>query len=117
VSTTDPDATPLRLKSGGTHLGYQTHYVVDGGKRRIILGVLVAPGEVMRSWSTNRCWTWPGTSAFASTGDPTKPPETRLMAPWRTSRRANERAFTPILYAAAGLGAPDRLLWSQTLHR
>jgi transposase len=25
VSTTDPDASPLRLKGGGTHLGYQTH--------------------------------------------------------------------------------------------
>jgi transposase len=47
ISTTDPDATPLRLKGGGTHLGYQTHYTVDGGKKRIILGVLVAPGEVM----------------------------------------------------------------------
>jgi len=47
VSTTDPDATPLHLKGGGTHLGYQTHYAVDGGKKRIILGVLVAPGEVM----------------------------------------------------------------------
>jgi transposase len=49
VSTTDPDATPMRLKGGGTHLGYQTHYVVDGGKRRIIVGVLVAPGEVMEN--------------------------------------------------------------------
>jgi len=48
-STTDPDATPMRLKGGGTHLGYQTHYVVDGGKRRIIVGVLVAPGEVMEN--------------------------------------------------------------------
>jgi transposase len=47
ISTTDSDATPLRLKGGGTHLGYQTHYAVDGGKQRIILGVLVAPGEVM----------------------------------------------------------------------
>jgi transposase len=49
ISATDPDATPLRLKGGGTHLGYQTHYVVDGGKQRIILGVLVAPGEVMEN--------------------------------------------------------------------
>jgi hypothetical protein len=49
ISATDPDATPLRLKGGGTHLGYQTHYVVDGGKRRIIVGVLVAPGEVMEN--------------------------------------------------------------------
>ena len=52
ISTPDADATPLRLKGGGTHLGYQTHYVVDGGKRRIILEVLVvlvAPGEVMEN--------------------------------------------------------------------
>ncbi len=49
ISTTDADATPMRLKGGGTHLGYQTHYVVDGGKRRIILGVLVTPGEVMEN--------------------------------------------------------------------
>ena len=41
ISTTDPDATPMRLKGGGIHLGYHTHYVVDGGKRRIILAVLV----------------------------------------------------------------------------
>jgi IS5 family transposase len=47
ASTTDPDATPMRLKGGGTHLGYHTHYVVDGGKARIILQVLVTPSEVM----------------------------------------------------------------------
>src|SRR5712691_6235096 len=42
VSTTDPDAS-LMLTKNGSHLGYQTHYVVDGGKSCIILGVLVAP--------------------------------------------------------------------------
>ncbi len=41
VSTTDPDAS-LMLTKNGSHLGYQTHYVVDGGKSCIILGVLVA---------------------------------------------------------------------------
>jgi len=30
----------MRLKGGGTHLGYHTHYVVDGGNARIILQVL-----------------------------------------------------------------------------
>src|ERR1700730_6116749 len=45
VSTTDPDAS-LMLTKNGSHLGYQTHYVVDGGKSRIILGGLVAPSEV-----------------------------------------------------------------------
>jgi hypothetical protein len=28
ISTTDPEATPMRLKSSGLHLGYHTHYVV-----------------------------------------------------------------------------------------
>jgi hypothetical protein len=63
VSTTDPDATSMRLKGGGVHLGYHTHYVVDGGKRRIILNVLVTPSEVMENqpmldllWRT--CFRW-----------------------------------------------------------
>jgi transposase len=42
VSTTDPDATHLRQRDG-VRLGYQDHYLVDGGKARIILEVLVAP--------------------------------------------------------------------------
>jgi transposase len=46
VSTTDPDATFMHRRSGGTHLGYHTHYVVDGGKARIILRALVTPAEV-----------------------------------------------------------------------
>jgi transposase len=46
VSTTDPDATPMRASAGETKLGYQTHYVVDGGKARVILNALVAPSEV-----------------------------------------------------------------------
>jgi hypothetical protein len=49
VSTTDPDATPMRHGGGPLHLGYQTHYVVDGGKSRLILAVLVTPAEVMEN--------------------------------------------------------------------
>jgi len=49
VSTTDPDATPMPLGDGRTHLGYQDHYVVDGGRARIILTVLVAPAEVQEN--------------------------------------------------------------------
>ncbi len=45
ASTTDPDATLMETKNGAA-LGYRTHYVVDGGKARIILGVLVTPSEV-----------------------------------------------------------------------
>jgi transposase len=48
ASTTDPDAA-LMARKGGLHLGYQDHYAVDGGKARIILGVLVTPGDVMEN--------------------------------------------------------------------
>jgi transposase len=66
VSTTDPDAT-IMLHKDGSHLGYQTHYVVDGGKARIILTVLVTPAEVMENqpmldliWRTRFRWKlWP----------------------------------------------------------
>src|SRR5258708_1814113 len=46
VSTTDPDAS-LMLTKDGAHLGYHTHYVVDGGKSRIILQAFVTPSKVM----------------------------------------------------------------------
>ena len=42
VSATDPDASPM----GKFKLGYRTHYVVDGGKARIILAALVMPTTV-----------------------------------------------------------------------
>src|SRR6202023_4170750 len=66
VSTTDPDAT-LMLTKNGADLGYHTHYVVDGGKARIILNVLVTPSEVMDNqpmldllWRTRFRWKlWP----------------------------------------------------------
>lgn len=45
VSTTDPDATHLALRDG-TRLGYQGHYLVDGGRARIILAALATPAEV-----------------------------------------------------------------------
>jgi len=47
VNMTDPDATLLHKKGGGVHMGYHAHYVVDGGKARIILSTLVTPSEVM----------------------------------------------------------------------
>jgi transposase len=48
VSMTDPDATPMRT-GNGTSLGYHDHYVVDGGKARIILAALVTPADVMEN--------------------------------------------------------------------
>jgi transposase len=47
ISTSDPDATLMHKKGGGgAHLGYHTHYVVDGGKARIILQAFLTPSEV-----------------------------------------------------------------------
>ncbi|MCA1717029.1 MAG: IS1182 family transposase [Actinobacteria bacterium] len=47
VSATDPDASPMQhKKKGSSRLGYLTHYVVDGGKARVILDALVTPAEV-----------------------------------------------------------------------
>ena len=45
VSTTDADATPMS-KGDTAKLGYHDHYVVDGGKARIILAALVTPADV-----------------------------------------------------------------------
>jgi transposase len=49
ISTTDPDATPMPVGDGPARLGYQDHYVVDGGQARIILAALVAPAEVQEN--------------------------------------------------------------------
>jgi transposase len=47
VSPIDPDATPMQSSTGGNAmLGYRDHYVVDGGKARIILSALVTPASI-----------------------------------------------------------------------
>jgi transposase len=64
ASKTDPDSSPMKRRdSKGSHLGYYTHYVVDGGKVRIILNVLVTPFEVTENqpmldllWRTSFRW-------------------------------------------------------------
>lgn len=48
ISLSDPDATPLRPDvERRAKLGYHDHYVVDGGKARIILAALITPASVM----------------------------------------------------------------------
>ena len=66
ASTTDPDASPLRPNGTGAWLGYHDHYVVDGGKARIILTALVTPAEVQDNqpavdllWRTRVRWKLP----------------------------------------------------------
>ena len=49
TSSTDPDAALMKPRGGQACLGYQDHYVVDGGKARIILHALETPGDVMEN--------------------------------------------------------------------
>jgi transposase len=50
ICPTDPDAAPMRPSGGGSAvLGYRDHYVVDGGKARIILSALVTPASIMEN--------------------------------------------------------------------
>jgi len=50
VSRTDPDSALMRSGPGAsTELGYHDHYVVDGGKARVILHCLVTPADVMEN--------------------------------------------------------------------
>jgi transposase len=47
VSPIDPEFAPMQLSGGaGSVLGYRDHYVVDGGKARIILSALVTPAPI-----------------------------------------------------------------------
>jgi transposase len=48
VSPTDPDAALMHV-GGHATLGYHDHYVVDGGKARIILHAVVTPADVMEN--------------------------------------------------------------------
>jgi transposase len=46
-SPIDPDAAPIPAPGGGSAvLGYRDHYVVDGGKARIVLSALVTPASI-----------------------------------------------------------------------
>jgi hypothetical protein len=49
LSPTDPDAALMQYKKykrGASRMGYHAHYVMDGGRARIILSALVTPAEV-----------------------------------------------------------------------
>jgi hypothetical protein len=45
-----PDAALMRAKVGGPlRLGHQDTHLTDGGRARIILNLLVTPGDVMEN--------------------------------------------------------------------
>lgn len=48
IGPVDPHASPMPSSKGGAAvLGYRDHYVVDGGKARVILSALVTPASIM----------------------------------------------------------------------
>jgi hypothetical protein len=86
VSPTDPDASFMQRKGGSTRLGYRVHYVVDGGKARVILNVLVTPAQVMDNqpmlellFRTRFRW---GRGCGGSRATPSTAPR-RSWRPWR----------------------------------
>ena len=56
ASRTDPDATPMRWSGSARKLGYQTHYVVDGGKARVVLSVSENRPMLDLLWRTAFRW-------------------------------------------------------------
>jgi transposase len=95
ASATDPDAGLMQTR-GGSHTGYLDHYVVDGGKARIILNVLATPADVMENmpvldllWRTCFRWKlWP----HQATGDTTYATIENVVA----IEEAGIRAYLPL---------------------
>jgi transposase len=107
MSTTDPDAASMRTADGVLHLGYQDTYVTDGGRARIILNVLVTPGEVMENqpmldllWHT--CFRWQLRPDQVTA-------DTTPMAPLKTSFPSKMPTSRPIFPCLIGTSAPRTL--------
>jgi hypothetical protein len=98
VSRTDPDASLMQQKKGASRLGYHAHYVVDGGKARVILSALVTPAEVTENqpmldllWRTVFRWRARPRQVTGDARSPATPP-TALR---RTSRRSKAQTSAP----------------------
>lgn len=95
ASATDPDAGLMSTRTG-LHPGYLDQYVVDGGKARIILTVLVTPADVTENlpmvdlvWRTCFHWKlWPR----QATGDKTYATIENIVA----LEDAGIRAYLPL---------------------
>jgi hypothetical protein len=84
----------LMGEGGEAKLGYQTHYVVDGAKARIILAALVTPYEV----SENRpmldlLWRSCSGGAFGRTTSPQTASTVLARTSLPLSRRTSERTW------------------------
>ncbi len=96
LSPTDPDAALMQYKKGTSRLGYHAHYVVDGGKARVILSALVTPADVMENqpmldlpWRTIFRW---GARVRRVTGDAAYGTRENIAA----IEKAGVRAYTAL---------------------
>lgn len=96
VSLTDRDAVLMRQHNEGVHLRYRDHYLVDGGKARIIVGVLVTAADVRENmvfldmlWRA--CFRWK-LRPYSATGDTTY----GTVEIIRALEDAGIRAYVPI---------------------
>jgi transposase len=103
VSLTDRDAVLMRQHNESVHLRYRDHYLVDGGKARIIVGVLVTAADVMENmpfldmlWRT--CFRW-GLRPYSVTGDTTY----GTVEIIRALEDAGIRAYLPMTNWDAGM--------------
>ncbi len=113
VSTTDPAASLMRKKGGGVHLGDHTHYVVDGGKARIILAALVTPSEV----TENQPMLDPATAGLFSLATAPAPGDGGYHV-WDAGEYCGAGGRRhPRLYAAAQLRDAGAVLWQAPFYR
>ena len=127
VSVTDPDASPMcKFK-----LGYRTHYVVDGGKARIILATLVTPTTIQDNtpmidlaWWVRFRWQLQPTIGVADqkygTGDNIAALEMggvhAFMPPMATGKNRNQKLFPRSMFEYHAQGDYYRCPQGQTLH-
>ena len=97
ASSSGSSSSPMhQKKKSASGLGYQTHYVVDGGKARVILDVLVTPAEVtenlpMLDLLFRSCFRW-HLQPRSATGDATYDTKENIAA----IENANIRAYTAL---------------------
>lgn len=96
VSLTDRDAVLMRQHNEGVHLRYRDHYLIDGGKARMILGVLLTAADVRENmvfldmvWRA--CFRWK-LRPYSATGDTTY----GTVESIRALEDAGIRAYVPV---------------------
>ncbi|MDP9485631.1 MAG: IS1182 family transposase [Actinomycetota bacterium] len=97
VSRTDPDARLAGHVKAAAKMGYKVHYVVDGGKARVIVGALVTRADLqdnqpMLDLLWRACFRWKMTPRHV-TGDSVYGTLPNVKA----VERAGIRAFMPII--------------------